>query len=74
MYKKMLIMFAVALGTIVVGLNQKDDSDGMSSLMIENVEALAGGETGNGFCYGTGSVPCPYAPVKVLWVTERSVH
>ena len=34
MYKKMLIMFAVALGTIVVGLNQKDDSDGMSSLMI----------------------------------------
>lgn len=42
--------------------------------MIENVEALAGGETGNGFCYGTGSVPCPYAPVKALWVTERSVH
>lgn len=74
MYQKMLIMFAVALGAIVVGLNQKGGSDGMSSLMIENVEALAGGETGQGSCYGTGCVPCPYAPVKALWVTERSVH
>ena len=41
----------------------------MSTLMLENVEALAAGENNsNTWCFGTGSVDCPNNKEKAAYV------
>lgn len=37
----------------------------MSSLVLENIEALADPETDRVFCFGIGSVDCPINHTKV---------
>lgn len=60
----------VAVVTISFQLNAgKND---LGSLMLENIDALASGETGtNIYCRGTGSVDCPINHVKVWAVMSR---
>lgn len=41
-------------------LCRRNDPSSLSSLALQNIEALAEGEEGDGyFCYGTGDVKCP---------------
>ena len=72
MKKKILFisLFLVAAVTISFQLNAgKND---LGSLMLENIDALASGETGtNIYCRGTGSVDCPINHVKVWAVMSR---
>ena len=37
----------------------------MSPLFLENVEALARGESEGGYCFGIGTVDCPFNHTKV---------
>lgn len=39
----------------------------INSLLLDNIEALAGGESGNGDCLGIGSVDCPFNKTKVYY-------
>ena len=63
--KKMLIAIAIAL---VVGIytSKKQSSTKTSSLLLDNVEALAYGESDNMWCFGVRSVDCPINHIKVF--------
>ena len=37
----------------------------VSPLFLENVEALARGESEGGYCFGIGTVDCPFNHTKV---------
>ncbi|MCI1682547.1 MAG: NVEALA domain-containing protein [Bacteroides sp.] len=43
----------------------------VTSLLLENIEALAQGESGGVGCYGVGAVDCPYSKDKVYFIGER---
>lgn len=53
---KLVGFFLCLVASIYFWNNQKNE---LSSLALENIEALAAGEGGNGvICYGYGSVDC----------------
>lgn len=65
-----IAVFAIIAGCNVFLYQANNDTNGMSEQMLENVEALAGGESGTGFncrwdssytvCYPNGSqLGCP---------------
>jgi len=43
----------------------------VTSLLLDNVEALASGESGGAICYGVGSIDCPYSREKVYFVNGK---
>ncbi|RGS40101.1 hypothetical protein DWX97_02175 [Bacteroides cellulosilyticus] len=63
--KKILVFMGVV--AIVIGgyVYSKQSSAKMSSLILENIEALADSETGGRICFGKGLVDCPYNHDKV---------
>lgn len=59
---KMLLIAIAGIVMVILGLSGVTSSQGeqISDLMLENIEALAGGEDSTTvFCYGEGSLPCP---------------
>lgn len=67
-----MVVIAVAMGGYVY---KKQSSTKISSLLLENIEALADPETDNVFCIGTGSVDCPSNHTKVYsYATPYSLH
>ncbi|RGN35877.1 NVEALA domain-containing protein [Bacteroides oleiciplenus] len=73
---KILVIVAV-IAAITGGYIQKSQSSSeVSSLLLENVEALARGENDGVYCFGIGTVDCPlnntkvdsyYAPYSLLY-------
>lgn len=60
-------MWIVAVAALAVGIHtsKKQSSLEMSSLLLENVEALAQQEDLHVRCFGVGTVDCPGNPIKV---------
>ena len=59
---KMLLIAIAGIVMVILGLSGVTSSQGeqISDLMLENIEALAGGEDSTTvFCYGEGSLHCP---------------
>jgi|GEM_PF-2613719 len=59
---KMLLIAIAGIVMVISGLSGSisGQEEQVSNLMLENIEALAGGEeTTTAFCYGVGSLPCP---------------
>ena len=56
-----LIVVAIVSGYIV----KSQPSLEVSPLFLENVEALARGESGGGYWFGIGTVDCPFNHTKV---------
>ena len=50
---------------IVVAIVKSQPSLEVSPLFLENVEALARGESEGGYCFGIGTVDCPFNHTKV---------
>lgn len=73
MIKKILLFIGLVLGVIIITFNRANDTSGMSSLALENIEALAQNEGSQFVCIGEGCVTCPVSSVKVLWVGQRSI-
>ena len=68
--KKSLVFIGVLAITVIGHLYQKSSSEKTSSLMLENIEALADPEIIDADCFGIGSVDCPINHVKVEVVYE----
>lgn len=72
-----ILVIVVVIAAITIGYIQKSQSSSeVSSLLLENVEALAHDETGGRYCFGIGTVDCPlnntkvdsyYAPYSLLY-------
>lgn len=61
-----ILVIVVVIATITGGyIQKKQSSSKVSSLFIENVEALARGEYDEGYCFGIGTVDCPFNHTKV---------
>ncbi len=57
---KLIIKSIIVCGVIAVGLYFTYSKKEVTPLLLENIEALANGETGeNWVCVGYGSVDCP---------------
>lgn len=66
---KILILAALSVVVAICSLLGNRQPVEMNALMLENVEALAAGEEGNGiFCAGVGSIDCPINHFKVAYV------
>lgn len=65
MIKYVMVVAIVAVAGVTVYNTQMDESQ-MSSLAMENIEAIAHGE-GSGACEGYGRVLCPY---NNFWVEK----
>lgn len=74
--KFLLLLVAVALLVGAQSLGRLTEAKSVSAdLLLDNVEALAGGEGGATIiCNGSGCVVCPLNGAKVGWVSERSIH
>ena len=71
MKKKILfISLSLVLISIITFHFHSSGKGDLPNLMLENVEALAAGESGGGYCWGSGSVDCPLTHVKVRFVVE----
>lgn len=72
MKKKVLLISLFLVATVVASFQFSSEKENLQSLMLENIDALASGETGtNIYCRGTGSVDCPINHVKVWAVMSR---
>lgn len=67
MRKNLLGMAAMIAAVVGAGYEMTgQDKESMSALLLENVEALASGEvSGPHYCYGAGTVDCPFNHRKV---------
>ncbi|EKU90430.1 hypothetical protein HMPREF9447_01848 [Bacteroides oleiciplenus YIT 12058] len=63
--KKNLVFMGAIVIAMVGYVCSKQSSTKMSSLVLENIEALADPETDRVFCFGIGSVDCPINHTKV---------
>lgn len=61
MKRKMKLLGILAVSAIaILGYAEATHSENLDSLLLENIEALAAGESGvNSKCYGSGSIVCP---------------
>lgn len=75
---KKVFLLLLALAILIGGhsfLRQTEEESVSTDLLFDNVEALAGGESGVEIvCNNTGCVVCPTTGEKVGWVVERSIH
>lgn len=67
--KKRVLFVTLILAAAIASSQWSAKRKNLDSLMLENIEALAGGEEDiNATCFGTGSVDCPIANAKVYYV------
>lgn len=61
MKRKMKLLGILAVSAIaILGYAETTHSENLDNLLLENIEALAAGESGiNSRCFGSGSVVCP---------------
>lgn len=67
MKRKMKLLGVLAVSAIgILGYAEATHSENLDILLLENIEALAAGESGSGgVCVGSGSVVCPLTKVGV---------
>lgn len=66
--RKNLVVVTVVMVVVVIagGYIQKHQSSlAVSPLFLENVEALAHEESGGRYCFGVGTIDCPFNNTKV---------
>ena len=69
--KTKFLWSGLALAAVVYGFSVQSQDSGTDPLLLENVEALAGGEYEQGvICYGYGSLDCPNGE-KVYCIVEQ---
>lgn len=69
MKKKVVIFISLMIATAFIYSYSDSEKAGLNALLLENVEALAGGEYDDTIeCWGDGTVDCPYTDVKVEYV------
>ncbi|WP_459783097.1 NVEALA domain-containing protein [Bacteroides rodentium] len=69
--KKKFLFIGFVLVAAVASFQLNSKSKNLERLMLENIEALAYGETGNVYiCAGVGSVDCPISSSKVKYVAK----
>lgn len=69
MKKKLLFIGLFLVVAIAASFQFNTEKDGLESLMLENIDALASGEWGSDArCVGSGSVDCPGSHVKVYLI------
>lgn len=71
MKKKVVVISSLLIVAAFICSYSDSEKAGLNALLVENVEALAGGEyddTTN--CWNDGSVDCPYRNLKVEYVFE----
>ncbi len=74
--KKKVVCMAAAVFCVCVSLffSENSQKEVTNDLVLENVEALAGGEGEQQvLCVGSGSVVCPVTKQKVEYVFQRSM-
>lgn len=78
MKNKMKIIGAIAVIAIIVySYVQVNNSEPLDDFLLENIEALAAGESGtSGVCVGSGSVVCPLTKDKVehVYISYSLLH
>lgn len=70
MKRKMKLLGILAVSAIaILGYAEATHSENLDKLLLENIEALAAGESGvDGRCDGSGSIVCPFTKVGVAHV------
>lgn len=70
MKSKMKLLGILAVSAIaILGYTETIHSENLDNLLLENIEALAAGESGSsGACVGSGSIVCPINQVGVAHV------
>ena len=67
--KRKIFFAALILVAVVASFQWGIKRENLDSLRLENVEALANGESEISLdCFGFGSVDCPHSDVKVYFV------
>ena len=67
--KKKIFFIGLVLVAVAASFQFNSKSENLECLMLENIEALASGESGKVYsCVGAGSVDCPIAHSKVRYV------
>lgn len=62
--KKLLVFLFLCIA--LIGYIKRNHRDKVDVLLLNNIEAIAGGENPDGVtCAGVGSVDCPISSVKV---------
>lgn len=66
---KLIIKSIIVCGVIVIGIYLTYNKKEVTPLLLENIEALASGESGGETsCMGYGTVDCPIMTIKVYRV------
>lgn len=70
MKHKMKLLGILAVSAIaILGYAETAHSENLDNLLLENIEALAAGESGvDGRCDGSGSIDCPFSEKSVAHV------
>lgn len=67
--KKKILFVGLVLVAVAASFQFNSKSENLECLLLENIEALAYGETDNVYrCAGVGSVDCPINHNKVQYV------
>lgn len=68
---KLVVASLLLIVTVFAYTHSNSEKAGLSTLALENIEALADGEYDTMYnCIGYGSVDCPFVNVKVKYVME----
>lgn len=69
--KKVVLLFFVSMFLLSFIYLKRQHSGINSELILSNIEALASGEdSGNYYCFGIGSIDCPFHSTKVYYVSK----
>lgn len=63
--KKHLVIVLIVVVIVSGYIVKSQPSSEVSPLLLENVEALAYEESGGRYCFGIGTVDCPFNHTKV---------
>ena len=76
MKSKVKLLGALAISAIsVLSYVQISHSEKLDDLLLENIEALAAGESGDDSkCFGSGSIVCPLTNQGVAHVDRKSTR
>ena len=70
--KKKILFIGLFLVAVVASFRLNTKCKKLEYLILENIEALASGESGNDYrCAGVGSVDCPINHSKVQYVATK---
>lgn len=68
---KLIVVSLLLIGAGLIHKYSDSEKEQISTLMLENIEALAGGEDDNAvYCVRSGTVDCPISNRKVEYVFE----